>query len=126
MRFILLVILLAFAILYATIGVRFGFLPDIPMSYWNAEGTNTYPISVRINNASINVNLDATINQGRTVIDLIAPNGVIIWQRKLEAGRVYQETQRLSVADAGFYRMVVQFERSSGRLNLSWQLFGNF
>ena len=126
MRFILLVILLAFAILYATIGVRFGFLPDIPMSYWNAEGTNTYPISVRINNASVDVSLDATINQGRTVVDLIAPNGVIIWQRRLEAGRIYQETQRLPVVDAGFYRMVVQFERSSGRLNLSWQLFGNF
>ena len=73
MRFILLVILLAFAILYATIGVRFGFLPDIPMSYWNAEGTNTYPISIRVNNASVNIALDATVNQGRTVVVEASP-----------------------------------------------------
>jgi hypothetical protein len=119
-------IVFAFAVLYATIGVRFGFLPDIPMTYWNAEGTNTYPISIRLTNATITIKLDATINSGRTTVNLIGSNGVIAWQRKLEPGRTYQESQTIPIAQPGFYNMVVQFERSSGRLNLSWQLFGNF
>ncbi len=119
-------IVFAFAVLYATIGVRFGFLPDLPMTYWNAEGTNSYPVSIRLTNASITINLDGVVNSGRTVVTLAGANGVIVWQRKLEPGRVFQESQTIPIGQPGFYSMNVQFERSSGRLNLSWKLSGNF
>ena len=119
-------IVFAFAVLYATIGVRFGFLPDLPMTYWNAEGTNTYPVSIRLTNASITINLDGIVNSGRTVVTLTGANGVIVWQRKLQPGRMFQESQTIPIPQVGIYSMIVQFEHSSGRLNLTWKLSGNF
>ncbi len=127
MRYILLLFLLAVAIWYATIGVRIGYLPDLPLSFWNAEGTNEYPINVRVTNAIITVGLDASVTVGRVDVDLIAPNGRVAWQGRIEAGRkpVFL-TQQVSAFQPGFYLMTVHFRRATGRLNLTWSLQGNY
>ena len=116
MRYILAVLVLTLATLYFTVGLRLG-SPTLTETYLlNATGTNTYTYATTDNRQRVGVTGACRVRSGAATVRLLAPDGTQI------AGQTCREGEWslnvLGGGQPGTYRVTVDFERYTGRLNL--------
>jgi hypothetical protein len=120
MRWFLAVMVVVAIGLYSTIGIRLGLLPNIPMTFWNAEGTNTYDFEVRTEGSPTTVFLESDITQGMAEIQFLNPQGYAFFGQQLR-GKFRAKEFEFKL-NPGKHRVVVKFRKASGFIGLNWQV----
>lgn len=110
------VVMAALAVLYFTVGLRFGYVTLTETHLFNASGTNTYVFRTLEDRQQVGVVGSCRVSSGRATLRLYSPAGVQI------AGQVCQKGNwSLNVmggGKTGTYRLEVDFEKYTGSINL--------
>lgn len=121
-RWFLLLLAVAAAALYFTVGIRIGVLPLTPAVYANAIGTNVYPISVRTQDAAIDIEYDLSLNAGALEARLYSL-GRELWRQRVTPDRPARGRRSFPVAGgAGFNRMELRLDRATGSVSVKWNV----
>lgn len=116
MRYILAVLVVVLATLYFTVGLRLGAVTLTETYLLNATGTNTYRYTTADNLQRVGVTGACRVRGGEATVRLLAPDGTQI------AGQTCHEGEwSLNVVGGGqpgTYRVLVEFDHYTGRLNL--------
>ncbi|MFC4636873.1 hypothetical protein [Deinococcus hohokamensis] len=116
MRLLLLVLALVVAAVYATFGLRFGYVTLTPTYMWHATGQNSYSYRTYEAKQVVGVQGSCKVSNGRATLRLYDPRGAQI------AGQTCQKGQwalNLSGSGAaGNYRLVIDLEKFSGMIDL--------
>ncbi|MFC4425593.1 hypothetical protein [Deinococcus navajonensis] len=116
MRLLLLVLALVVAAVYATFGLRFGYVTLTPTYMWHATGQNSYVYRTYEPRQIVGVQGRCKVNSGHAILRMYDPRGVQI------AGQTCQKGQwalNLSGSGAaGNYRLVIDLEKFSGVIDL--------
>ena len=119
MRVLLVALAAAVALLYFTLGLRLGYVTLTETYLLHASGTNTYAFRTLEDRQVVGVTGSCHVSSGRATVRLYNPLG------KQVAGQVCERGTRddwslkvLGGGQAGTYRVVVNFDQYTGRINL--------
>lgn len=117
MRLLVLAVLAALAVLYFTVGLRFGYVTLTETQLFNATGTNTYVFRTLEDRQQVGVTGTCRVRSGRATLRLFGPTGTQV------AGQVCQKGEwSLNVMGSGKtgnYRLEVEFDKYTGSINLN-------
>jgi hypothetical protein len=122
MRWFIGILIVVGIALYSTIGIRLGLLPDIPMTIWNANGTNTYSYEVRTDKAKMEVFLETEATSGTMEVQFLNPQGASFYGFIVGGqNKALKQTKEFTL-NPGTHKVIVKFTKASGFLSLNWRL----
>lgn len=116
MRYLLLALAAAAALLYFTLGLRLGYVTLMPTHLLNAQGQNKYAYRLYEDSKSVGVRGTCTARTGRATLRLLDPSGTQVAGQACPPG-----TWSVSLTGSGrpgIYHLVVDFNHYTGTLNL--------
>ncbi|MDV6373853.1 hypothetical protein [Deinococcus arenicola] len=116
MRVFVVVVLLALATLYFTLGLRLGYLILTPTYMWNATGMNHYTFRVFDENQSVGVRGSCTVKSGKATFRLINSSGTQIAGQVCPRGKWGLNV--MGSGDTGHYRLNIRLEKFTGTINI--------
>jgi hypothetical protein len=122
MRWFIGILIVVGIALYSTIGIRLGLLPDIPMTIWNANGTNTYSYQVRSDKAKLEVFLETEASSGSIEVQFLNPQGAVFYGFIVGGQSKTLKQDKDFTLNPGAHKVIVKFNKASGFLSLNWRL----
>lgn len=121
MRLLLTALAAALALLYVTLGLRFGYVTLTPTWLLNAQGQNRYVLQVYEEGQRVGYRGRCEVQSGRAVLRLLGPDGRQLAGRTCQkVGDRHEWTLHLvGGGQPGQYQLVVDFDAYSGLLDLS-------
>lgn len=116
MRLLVLVLILALAAVYFTIGLRFGYVTLTPTYMWNATGQNSYAFRTLEADQSVGVKGSCQVRSGQAIVRLYDPKGGQVAGQSCQKGK--WALNITGTGAAGNYRLVVDLNKFSGVLDL--------
>lgn len=116
MRFLLLALVAAVALLYFTFGLRLGYVTLTPTHLLNAQGQNSYAYSLFEDGKSVGVRGTCTVSSGRATLRLVDPSGTQVAGQECPPGR--WSVSLVGSGHPGVYRLYVEFNHYTGTLDL--------
>lgn len=116
MRLLLLALVAAIGVLYATVGLRFGYLTLTETQMLHASGTNTYHFRTLDSRQRVGVTGSCRVRSGSVTLRLYDPGGTQVAGQRCQRG-----SWSLSVLGGGRegdYTLRVELDRYTGSLNL--------
>lgn len=116
MRLLLLALVAALGVVYATVGLRFGYLTLTETQLLNATGTNTYHFRTIDARQRVGVTGSCRVRSGAATLRLYDPSGTQVAGQRCQRG-----SWSLSVLGGGRegdYTLRVELDRYTGSLNL--------
>ena len=117
MRYLIVALALAVALLYVTFGLRFGYVTLTPTQMLNAQGQNRYSFELYEDGKNVGVRGTCTARSGRATLRLLDPSGTQIAGQSCPKGE--WSLRLLGGGQPGFYQLVVDLDRYTGTLDLS-------
>lgn len=121
MRLLLIALVAALALLYVTLGLRFGYVTLTPTWLVNAQGQNRYTLEVYEEGQRVGYRGRCEVQSGRAVLRLLAPDGRQIVGRTCQKmnDRGDWALHLVGGGQPGRYQLVVDFDAYTGLLDLS-------
>ena len=121
MRLLLIALVAALALLYVTLGLRFGYVTLTPTWLVNAQGQNRYTLEVYEEGQRVGYRGRCEVQSGRAVLRLLAPDGRQIVGRTCQkvGDRGDWTLHLVGGRQPGRYQLVVDFDAYTGLLDLS-------
>ncbi|MBB6096832.1 hypothetical protein HNR42_000244 [Deinobacterium chartae] len=119
MRGLLLLLVVALAALYFTIGIRVGYVSEMPTWLFNAQGSNSYAKMVSDTATPVEVSGSCDGRSGRMTLTLRYPNGQVAGSQACIPGnrRVFLRAG----GTPGMYNLRVDLERYTGRVDFTFR-----
>ncbi|SEJ03904.1 hypothetical protein SAMN04488058_103166 [Deinococcus reticulitermitis] len=117
MRLLLLALVVVLGVVYATMGLRFGYLTLTETQMLNASGTNTYHFRTLDGRQRVGVTGSCQVRSGTATLRLYDPGGTQVAGQRCQKG-----SWSLSVIGGGRegdYTLKVELDRYTGSLNLN-------
>ena len=116
MRFLFVALAVAVALLYFTVGLRFGYVTLTPTHLLNAQGENKYAFELYEADKNVGVRGTCSVRSGKAVVRLLDPSGTQVAGQTCPKGE--WSLNLLGGGKLGVYRLTVEFDRYSGTLDL--------
>lgn len=116
MRILLLALVAAVALLYFTLGLRFGYVTLTPTQLLNAQGQNSYTFELYDEGKSVGVTGTCAVRGGQATLRLLDPSGTQVAGQSCPKGQ--WSLRLLGGGQPGRYRLLVNFDHYSGTLEL--------
>lgn len=116
MRYVFAALVVLLATLYFTLGLRLGSPTLTETLLLNATGVNTYTFSTNETRQRVGVVGACRVRSGEATVRLLAPDGTQIAGQTCRQGE--WSLSVLGGGQPGNYRVVVEFDHYTGRLNI--------
>ncbi|MEF2278043.1 hypothetical protein V3W47_07000 [Deinococcus sp. YIM 134068] len=116
MRFLFVALAVAVALLYFTVGLRFGYVTLTPTHLLNAQGENRYAFEVYDEGKSVGVRGTCSVRSGKATLRLLDPRGTQVAGQTCPKGE--WSLSLMGGGQPGIYRLSVEFDRYSGTMDL--------
>lgn len=123
MRVLLMALAAALTLLYFTLGLRLGYVTLTETYLLHAKGTNTYTFRTLEDSQFVGVTGSCRVRSGRATVRLYGPRGDQLAGQVCQSGGKSGENNEWSLnvvggGQTGSYRVVVEFDRYTGSINL--------
>ncbi|MGX9687291.1 hypothetical protein ACTQ9L_09100 [Deinococcus wulumuqiensis] len=123
MRVLFVALATTLALLYFTLGLRLGYVTLTETYLLHAKGTNTYAFRTLEDNQFVGVTGSCRVRSGRATVRLYGPQGNQLAGQVCQSGGKSGENNEWSLnvlggGETGKYRVVVDFDRYTGSINL--------
>ena len=119
MRVLLVALAAALTLLYFTLGLRLGYVTLTETYMLHAVGTNTYTFRTLEDNQFVGVVGSCQVKSGRATVRLYGPRGNQIAGQVCQPGALNKWSLNvLGGGQTGNYRVVVNFDKYTGSINL--------
>ncbi|EYB69452.1 hypothetical protein DEIPH_ctg006orf0017 [Deinococcus phoenicis] len=116
MRFLMLALVAAVALLYFTFGLRLGYVTLTPTHMLNAQGQNRYTFQLYEGGKSVGVQGTCAVTSGRATLRLLDPGGTQVAGQSCPKGK--WSLKLLGSGETGSYRLIVDLDHYTGTLDL--------
>jgi hypothetical protein len=115
-RFLFVALAVAVALLYFTVGLRFGYVTLTPTRLLNAQGENRYAFELYDDGRSVGVQGTCSVSGGQATLRLLDPRGTQVAGQTCARGN--WSLSLLGGGQPGIYRLSVEFDRYTGVMDL--------